>query len=137
MCVSYRKLNAVTRPFRFSLRRCDDAILSIGEAKWFIKMDLHSGYWQIPVHQHSKSKLAFFGVKEKLTFAVMPMGALNAAPLFACMMKVLQKQWKELAHQRNIKGADSKVIIDDAITWHLDYHPLRVFRMCSHYIAEI
>ena len=90
MCVSYRKLNSITRPYKFPIRRYDDAILSIGQANYFIKMDLDSGYWQIPVHKNSKAKLAFFGVDEKLTFAVMPMGALNAAPVFAAMMEVLQ-----------------------------------------------
>ena len=82
MCVSYRKLNAVTRPVKYPIRRCDDAILQIGEARFFIKMDLDSGYWQIPVHKDSKPKLAFFGAGEKLTFAVMPMGALNDEILY-------------------------------------------------------
>ena len=45
ICVSYRILNAVTRPFKYPIRRCDDAILSIGKAKYFIKMNLDSGYW--------------------------------------------------------------------------------------------
>ena len=67
-------------------------MLTIQNANYFIKMDLDSGYWQIPVHKQSKPKLAFFGVDEKLTFAVMPMGALNAATEFAAMMEVLQEQ---------------------------------------------
>ena len=45
----------------------------------------------------------------------MPMGALNAAPVFACMMEELQNKWKELAKVRKITNADSKVIIDDVI----------------------
>ena len=115
LCVSYRKLNAITRPFRYPIRCCDDAILEIGDAKFFIKMDLDSGYWQISVHKNSKHKLAFFGADQKLTFAMMPMGALNAAPVFAAMMEVLQHQWRELAKQQGIRDTDSKVIIDDVI----------------------
>ena len=130
MCVSYRKLNSITRPYKFPIRRCDDAILSIGEAQFFIKMDLDSGYWQIPVHKDSKAKLAFFGVDEKLTFAVMPMGALNAAPVFAAMMEVLQNQWQELATRKKITGAGSKVIIDDVILHGVAVEPLLQFFDC-------
>ena len=32
MCVSYRKLNAVTKPFQFPIPRCDDAISILGTA---------------------------------------------------------------------------------------------------------
>ena len=44
LCVSYRQLNAVTRPFTFPTVRCDDAVRSIGECKFYITMDLDSGY---------------------------------------------------------------------------------------------
>ena len=130
MCVSYRKLNSITRPYRFPIRRCDDAILSIGTTKYFIKMDLETGYWQIPVHEKSKAKLAFFGVDEKLTFAAMPMGALNAAPVFAAMMEVLQQQWKDIARKKGLKASDSKVIIDDVILHGTTINGLLEFFKC-------
>eukprot|EP00957_Ditylum_brightwellii_P202439 15330188-Ditylum_brightwellii.AAC.1 len=47
LCVSYRKLNQVTRPFTYPIPRCDDAVEDIDtEAKYFIAIDLESGYWQ-------------------------------------------------------------------------------------------
>ena len=30
LCVSYRRLNAVTKPFQFPIPRCDDAITILG-----------------------------------------------------------------------------------------------------------
>ena len=45
MCVSYRKLNAIIRPFHFPIRRCDDAILNMRATKYFIKTDLETRYW--------------------------------------------------------------------------------------------
>ena len=130
LCVSYRKLNSITRPFTFPIRRCDDAVHTIRHANYLIKMDLDSGYWQIPVHHKSKPKLAFFGVDEKLTFAVMPMGALNAAPTFACMMEVLQMEWRNLAEARGIRDTDSKVIIDDVILHGASVAELLKFFQC-------
>ena len=45
LCVSYRALNAITRPFLFPVRRCDDAIEMVGAALYIITMDLDAGYW--------------------------------------------------------------------------------------------
>lgn len=92
LCVSYRHLNRVTRPFRFPFRRCDEAVLAIETAKYRISIDMDSGYWQIPVEPQSRPKLAFFTPSEKLTWTTMPMGALNA-PVFAAMMQQLQTIW--------------------------------------------
>ena len=80
LCVSFRKLNQVTRPFKFPIRRCEDAILHIGKAAFRITIDMDSGYWQVPVEERSRPKLAFFGAGEKLRFTCMAMGVLNAAP---------------------------------------------------------
>ena len=40
LCVSYRLLNAVTRIFAFLSPRCDDAANMLGDARYFIVMDL-------------------------------------------------------------------------------------------------
>ena len=48
LCVSYQKLNHVTRPFTFPITCCDDAVQDIDtEAKYFIAVDTESEYWQI------------------------------------------------------------------------------------------
>ena len=61
LCVSYRRLNAVTRPFAYPIPRCDDAVTDIGpDGLFFLTMDLDSGYWQISVEAMSRDKLAFF-----------------------------------------------------------------------------
>ena len=53
MCISYRKLNAITLPFEYPIPRCDDAIDDFGEGHgrlYFISLDARSGYHQISVH---------------------------------------------------------------------------------------
>ena len=48
LCVSSRRLNQVTKPFVFPIPRCDDAVEHIDtEAKYFIAVDMDSGYWQV------------------------------------------------------------------------------------------
>ena len=103
LCVSYRRLNQVTRPFAYPIPRCDDAVEEIPSwAKYFIAIDLDSGYWQIQSCSASRHKLAFFVSHGKKTWMVMPMGTLNSAPVFVCMMDVLAELWDEEAEQLKI-----------------------------------
>ena len=62
MCVSYRRLNAVTKPFQFPIPRCDDAITILGDGAdkiWIISLDARQGYHQISVREVDREKLAF------------------------------------------------------------------------------
>ena len=87
LCVSYRKLNQVTRPFTFPIPRCDDAVMDLpADAKFRILTDMFSGYWQIVVEKGSRPKLAFFTPDGKVRWTVMPMGALNSHAIFVAMM---------------------------------------------------
>jgi hypothetical protein len=65
LCVSYRALNAITRPFLFPVRRCDDAIKQIGAARYVITMDLDAGYWQMRLQESSRRKMAFYTSRGK------------------------------------------------------------------------
>ena len=60
LCVSYRRLNQVTRSYTFPQRRCDDAVSAIlPKALFYLAMDQDSGYWQIFLELLSRAKLAF------------------------------------------------------------------------------
>ena len=62
MYVSYRRLNAVTKPFQFPIPRYDDAI-TISECGavliWIISLDARQGYHQVEVRFADQEKLAF------------------------------------------------------------------------------
>ena len=52
MCVSYTKLNDITKTFEFPIPRCDDAIRNIGAVSnkiRIISLDARQGYHQISV----------------------------------------------------------------------------------------
>ena len=55
MCVSYQKMNQVTRPFTFPIPRCDDAVQNIDtEAKPFISVYMDSRYWQVVTEEEAR-----------------------------------------------------------------------------------
>ena len=59
MCVSYQKLNAITKPFQSPVPRCDDAIAILGDGAdniWMISLDAGQGYHQIVVRKADRRK---------------------------------------------------------------------------------
>jgi hypothetical protein len=94
LCVSYRKLNAVTQPFAFPITRCDNAILKVKLQQFNATTDLNSGYWQMIMDSALEEKTAYFISEGKKHFKRMPMGIKNAAPAFTQMIIVLEKNWK-------------------------------------------
>ena len=121
LCVSYRKLNQVTRPFKYPIPRCDDAVEDIDpEAKWFIAVDMDSEYWQLAAEPEARAKLAFYTPNGKKRWAVMPMGALNSAATFCAMMETLKQEWNKVAAEKQIQHCDTKVIVDDVLIYGRD-----------------
>ena len=118
LCVSYRRLNQLTKPFAFPIPRCDDAVEDIDtEAKYFIVIDLDSGYWQVVAEKEAREKLDFFTPDGKKRWKVMPMGALNSASTVVAMMMELQRQWQALMEDRGIVDCGSKVIVDNVLVY--------------------
>ena len=125
LTVSYRQLNAVTRPFVYPSKRCDDAARDIGRSKHFITMDFESGFWQVLLHETSRDKTAFFVPGGQKRWTVMPMGCLNAHGTFCCLVDTLKRHWNARATQLGIqddievtlKGerpwTDAEVVVDD------------------------
>ena len=88
-CVDYRWLNKKTVRNRYPLPLPEEMFDRLGGAKVFSKIDLKSGYWQIPVRDGDVHKTAFktrWGLYEYL---VMPFGVTNAPAQFMHMMNDL------------------------------------------------
>ena len=45
LCIDYRKLNSVTQKDAYPLPRIDEMLDSLGNSKWFLSLNLSSGYW--------------------------------------------------------------------------------------------
>jgi hypothetical protein len=145
MCVSYRQLNAITKPFEYPIPRCDDAITILivgGKAIYIITVDARQGYHQVAVRLLDQEKLAFFAPdNKKYTWKVMPFGPTNAPAFYTAMMGAFQGEWDKLFSQKleelqtvgvetvcinsdnsitvggKTVSTGSKVIIDDILVW--------------------
>ena len=58
-CIDFRKLNARTIKDAYSLPRIDETIDSLASSKYFSKLDLRSGYWQVEIKEEDKFRTAF------------------------------------------------------------------------------
>ena len=58
-CIDFRKLNAKTIKDAYSLPRIEETIDSLAGSKYFSKLDLRSGYWQVEIKEEDKYKTAF------------------------------------------------------------------------------
>ena len=58
-CIDYRKLNNRTVKDAYYLPRIEETIDTLSWSKYFSKLDLRSGYWQVGVKESDKMKTAF------------------------------------------------------------------------------
>ena len=95
-CVDYRRVNAVTKVDAYPVPDIQDALDNLRGAKWFLTMDLLSGYWQVKNTDRAKERSAFCTRRGLFQFTRMPFGLSNAPATFCRLMSVVLKDhlWK-------------------------------------------
>ncbi|CAF1488885.1 unnamed protein product [Adineta steineri] len=93
--VDYRKLNAITRKDSYPQPTTEELLQRLGGHKWFTKLDLKAGYFQIPIQDCDKEKTAFCTQDGLYQFEVLSMGLMNAPPTFQRVMNNIigYKRW--------------------------------------------
>ncbi|KAL0401395.1 UNVERIFIED_CONTAM: RNA-directed DNA polymerase [Sesamum latifolium] len=86
MYCDYRALNKITMKNKYPIPLVADCFDRLSQAKYFIKIDLRSGYWQVRIKEGDEAKTTIvtrYGVFE---FLVMPFGLTNAPATFSTLM---------------------------------------------------
>ena len=85
-CCDWRKLNKLTKKDATPLPRVDDTLDRLAGSKFFSKIDLTSGFYQIKLDDDAREKSAFVTPDGHYEWNVMGMGLCNAPATFQKLM---------------------------------------------------
>ena len=69
----------------------------LGNARYFIALDLKSGYWQVQLDDDSKEKTVFACHRGLFQFNVMPFGLSNAPAVFQELLNIVLQGCEDFA----------------------------------------
>uniref|UniRef100_A0A8C2DWM8 ribonuclease H n=1 Tax=Cyprinus carpio TaxID=7962 RepID=A0A8C2DWM8_CYPCA len=85
-CIDYRALNEISVKFRYPLPLVPSALEQLGNARYFIKLDLCSAYNLIRICKGEEWKTAFSTTSGHYEYRVMPFGLANSPSVFQALI---------------------------------------------------
>ncbi|XP_064081439.1 uncharacterized protein LOC135198014 [Macrobrachium nipponense] len=89
LCLDLRQLNKMVKFDAEPMPEVDDILSKIAGSKYFTKLDLTKGYWQISLAEDSKPYTAFATREGLYQFTVLPFGLVTALAIFNRLMRKL------------------------------------------------
>ena len=97
-CIDFRRLNNVTVFNPEPMPDPKDLFATLGTSKFFSKLDMTKGYWQIPMRESDKDKTAFLTPSGQYRFKYMPFGLVTAGAQFTKMMRGVLRGIPNVVH---------------------------------------
>ena len=118
MVVDYKKLNNITIKDNHPLPNLEQAIQILGSGyKFFSKLDMKSGFWQIPIEGEDKHKTAFITTEDLYEWNVLAQGLKNSPPSFQRVMVDVLSPY----HQFALVYIDDIVVFSRSFEEHLEH----------------
>lgn len=98
MVVDYKKLNNITIKDNHPLPNMEQALQVLGGGyQYFSKLDMKSGFWQIPIKEEDKHKTAFITPDGLYEWNVLAQGLKNSPPSFQRIMAEILSSCRQFA----------------------------------------
>ena len=110
-CIDFRQLNHITLFDAEPMPNAEEMFAKLAGHKYFSRLDLTKGYWQVPMSEQSKKLTAFSTPQGLFQFRTMPFGLVNAPAIFSRLMRKLLDQMENIDN-----------FIDDILVFTMTWH---------------
>jgi len=115
-CIDLRKVNAITAKDCYALPLIQETVNALNGSKYFTTMDVDRAFWQIPVLESDKKKLAFCVDGKLYEFNVMPFGSMNAPSTF---QRLIDRVLRGLTWKQCLVYIDDVLVFSKTFEQHL------------------
>ena len=114
-CVDYRALNNVTIKDKYPLPHTEELFDRLHGSKYFTKIDLRTGFYQIPMEEKDIFKTAFLTRYGLYEWVVLPMGLTNSPATF---MRLMNQSFRDFLDKFVLAFLDDILIYSQTIEDH-------------------